>query len=1519
MDNKVIIFDENQNEEIVSQIKGLTVTFRGKNNVVKIEKGSVFYSSHIILQNNCQVNIKKTNPYGIRNLSAELADNCSIKIGKDFSSVSIRFSMSQEKNLNVIIGDYCMCATNIILRPTDGHAIYDIENKKLLNKGEDIIIGDHVWLGLNCLILKGAYVSDNTVVGANSLINKKFTEENVIIAGSPAKIIKRNVNWDRKNPLVYEDEKSKENFSLVKRKVSNLIKRDVNRDRKSLNGDRKRRSGDGNPVMYDDENSVKNSSLVNDNISSVNEDTSKLSIVFISDDNYATCTAVAINSLYINRDKNNSYEIFIISHKISSINRGKLEKLSKENFDVKIIDIQDTKEYSSVKRHREHVSTTAMFKFDIPNILKSHDKVLYIDSDVLILQDLKDLFDMDFEDSYAIVVKDILTIKNKKHLKRLNFKCDFYFNSGVMLLNLKKLRQDDISDKLIDYRKNKTNHFMDQDAFNVVFCNKVKFAPLRYNLLNFYFEVLPVETLENFYDEKLNPEITENYKNATILHLGGAEKPWNMWMGYLSSIYLKYSFEFSYRLYFNILIRLIRNLNVKSRFDGISSFVYVAKKEKLNPKRIYRTFKARGLINSSDLFDERYYLSEHSDVRNSSMNPLDHYIYHGWKEKRIPSLKFDGNYYLRRYPDVRKSNVNPLVHYVLHGKKEGRFPNYHAEINLPQKINTYENFLSYLAELDKLNTEATIRPFLNRFQMGLKSAVDNGELDYSSFSMDELEVVQQIIKDPYAFYIENYVGEENYEEYLADWYFTKTGKTLDLKNPVTYNEKIQWLKLYDNPPIKTQLTDKYLVRGWIKERIGEEYLIPLLGVYDNFDEIDFDELPDKFIIKANHGSAMNIIVENKEELDMDHARDEVNSWLGKNYAYHWGLELHYKDIEPKIIIEEFIGEEGQDLEDYKILCFDGKPEIVWVDFDRYHGHKRNVYDLEHNLLPVKILHPLKMKDSNFKDEKPTTWDKMIELSEILSQGFNFVRVDFYSVDDKIYFGEMTFTSASGVEPILPEEFDRKLGDLIKLPGIPELTGDSAKQADVSNVTGNSVKLSDTLDVTGDSLSDMPKVSIVIPVYNVEDYLEDCLDSVINQTLEDIEIICVNDGSTDVSLSILEEYAGKDKRIKVISKPNSGYGHTMNVGMDAATGEYIGIVEPDDYVKLNMYEILYYEAKINDVDFIKADSCRFEGTGEETKFYRRNLTNNRSYYNRLVNPQEDLEPFKFMMNTWSGIYKRDFIEKYDIRHNETPGAAYQDNGFWFQTFCRATKTYFLNKALYIKRLDNPNSSVNDKGKVFAMSAEYDFIRDFLEDNPELKEKFIYIYQFKRFHSYRYNLDRVGMEFKKVFLEKFHEDFVLAEKNNELDKKLFWDNHWDYLQLIIKNPSKIYELYYKSGSGQRKSSFAYIFMKENLNPRNIYRIYKAKGQIKSLDLFDEEYYLSKYPDVKYSNMDPLDHYIYHGWREKRIPSTKFDGNYYLRRYPDVKRSNVNPLVHYVLHGKKEGRFPDQKAEIDSSSNK
>lgn len=194
---------------------------------------------------------------------------------------------------------------------------------------------------------------------------------------------------------------------------------------------------------------------------------------------------------------------------------------------------------------------------------------------------------------------------------------------------------------------------------------------------------------------------------------------------------------------------------------------------------------------------------------------------------------------------------------------------------------------------------------------------------------------------------------------------------------------------------------------------------------------------------------------------------------------------------------------------------------------------------------------------------------------------------------------------------------------------------------------------------------MPKVSVIIPVYNVETYLCECLESVLNQPLTDIEIICVNDGSTDGSPAILEEYAAKDNRVKVINKPNSGYGHTMNVGMDAATGEYIGIVESDDYVKQDMYETLCNIAAEQDLDLIKADFYRFTNEGGKLSLqYNRLAEQFPGYYNKVLRPYNDLILFRFIMNTWSGIYKRDFLNAHGIRHNETQGASFQDNGFFF---------------------------------------------------------------------------------------------------------------------------------------------------------------------------------------------------------------------------------------------------------------
>ena len=322
---------------------------------------------------------------------------------------------------------------------------------------------------------------------------------------------------------------------------------------------------------------------------------------------------------------------------------------------------------------------------------------------------------------------------------------------------------------------------------------------------------------------------------------------------------------------------------------------------------------------------------------------------------------------------------------------------------------------------------------------------------------------------------------------------------------------------------------------------------------------------------------------------------------------------------------------------------------------------------------------------------------------------------------------------------------------------------------------------------------MPKVSIIIPTYNVEKYLRECLDSVINQTLKDIEIICVDDGSTDNSGKILDEYANNDSRIKVIHKENGGYGKAMNTGFSHATGEYIGIVEPDDYIQLNMYETLYNVANEHNVDFVKADFYRFIGDGEEREFMYNHLDETGKYYNKVINIQEDLTPFNFIMNTWSGIYSREFLQKYNIFHNETPGASFQDNGFWFQTFCRSNRCYFVNKPFYMNRRDNPNSSVKNKEKVYCMKEEYDHIRRLLEADSYLKTKFLKIYQYKRFFNYKFNWERIHHKYKKEWLMHFSSEYKIAFDKGEVDESLFEPVLLEELKFITYNPKKYYKNY------------------------------------------------------------------------------------------------------------------------------
>lgn len=306
---------------------------------------------------------------------------------------------------------------------------------------------------------------------------------------------------------------------------------------------------------------------------------------------------------------------------------------------------------------------------------------------------------------------------------------------------------------------------------------------------------------------------------------------------------------------------------------------------------------------------------------------------------------------------------------------------------------------------------------------------------------------------------------------------------------------------------------------------------------------------------------------------------------------------------------------------------------------------------------------------------------------------------------------------------------------------------------------------------------MKKVSVIIPIYNVSVYLRECLDSVIGQSLQELEIICVNDGSTDNSLEIIREYEARDPRIVVITGPNGGYGKAMNKGLDCATGEYIGILEPDDYIALDMFAQLYQTAAEHDLDLVKADFYRFtrDSEGKEQRQYIL-LDSTKQRYGELLCPAEDPSCIRFTMNTWAGIYRRDFLEQYHIRHNETPGASFQDNGFFFQTFVYARRAMILNTPYYRNRRDNPNSSVKSKEKVYCMNVEYDHIRDLLMRDRALWEKFQYMYWWKKYFNYWFTYHRIDDSYKEEYMGRMRQEYKRAMQLGQLRKEDFTPAEW-----------------------------------------------------------------------------------------------------------------------------------------------
>lgn len=268
------------------------------------------------------------------------------------------------------------------------------------------------------------------------------------------------------------------------------------------------------------------------------------------------------------------------------------------------------------------------------------------------------------------------------------------------------------------------------------------------------------------------------------------------------------------------------------------------------------------------------------------------------------------------------------------------------------------------------------------------------------------------------------------EQYLKIAFWARMGKWPNIDPPKSFSEKLQWMKLHDRNPLYTKLVDKYEVKPIVAEKIGDEYIIPTIGVWDNVEDIDFNSLPNQFVLKCTHDSGGLVICKDKSKLDIDAAKKKLTTCL--KHCFYWGMrEWPYKDVKPRVIAEQYMEDETGELRDYKFFCFDGEVKALFIASDRTKDveTKFDFFDENFNHLPFTNGHP----NADVSPTKPVCFEEMKSLAAKLSKGIPQVRVDFYEIRGKVYFGEMTFFHWSGMTPFVPEEWDYKFGSWIKLP------------------------------------------------------------------------------------------------------------------------------------------------------------------------------------------------------------------------------------------------------------------------------------------------------------------------------------------------------------------------------------------------------------------------------------------------------------------------------------------------------
>lgn len=335
----------------------------------------------------------------------------------------------------------------------------------------------------------------------------------------------------------------------------------------------------------------------------------------------------------------------------------------------------------------------------------------------------------------------------------------------------------------------------------------------------------------------------------------------------------------------------------------------------------------------------------------------------------------------------------------------------------------------------------------------------------------------------------------------------------------------------------------------------------------------------------------------------------------------------------------------------------------------------------------------------------------------------------------------------------------------------------------------------------------PVISLLIPVYNVERYLRQCLESARQQTFSDIEIVCINDGSTDGSRAIIQKFMDEDARFRVIDKENSGYGASMNQGLATARGTYVAILESDDFFEPNALDVLYHAAEEGDAEVAKANYWFYWSYPEE----RRELFEfvDPGLDGKTVRPADVPDVFYRKPSIWSAIYRRDFLNSNGIRFLETPGASYQDAAFNFKVWACASRAAFITEPVLSYRQDNESSSVNSPAKVFCVCDEYDEMERFLLDRPELRRELEGIKERMKFDTYMWNYDRLTPELQKDFLVRAAREFKDDLNRGDVDLSLFETWAEATLMALIKDPTSFEKARAWPAEGGKLNTFRHYY--------------------------------------------------------------------------------------------------------------